>query len=245
MPAIAMREPVVLIAVLKDRRDLRLVRREHWYRIPVARAPKRAFRWLAFYQTAAFGRNGGRIRYYAPVRDRGVALRRDLLPREAAHPRSDALYHRYALGPVRDLPVPVRNAGPRRVTFGFTTLGRLLRARDLLELFEVAPIESILRRALVRAGVPAAPERTVTEGRRRVRVDLAVFCRRGPVAVECDGATHAGRAQRRRDRLKDALLGRRGWKVLRFAEAAILSDPRGCARRVAAAVRRRGGPAPQ
>lgn len=231
--------PRVLIAVVKSRSDLRLALRERWYRIPQARAPKRSFRYVAFYQPAPFGREAGRIRWYARVRSRTIALRRELLPREPDHPWAGRPYVVLRLGPAFELPLGVRNTGPRRVTFCFTTLGQLFRSRDILELFEVAPIESILARSLKRAGLNPVPQHTVADGRRRVRVDLALFCRSGPVAVECDGDDHRARAQRRRDRLKDAFLGRKGWQVLRFTAREILSDSRACARRVCAAARKR------
>ena len=60
-------EEAVLVGVLKNRRDLDLLFREHWYRIPVFYMPKRKFRYLAFCQPAAFGRGGKSMRYYARV----------------------------------------------------------------------------------------------------------------------------------------------------------------------------------
>ena len=224
--------PLVLIAVVKDRRDLRLALRERWYRIPERRAPKRRFRWIAFYQPEPFGRDAGRIRWYARVRKRAMALRCELLPSEAGHARARERYVVCRLGPAFELPRAIKNGGPRRVTFGYTTLDQLHRSRDILQLFEVAPIEKILARALRRSGLRPVPEHTVTCGKKRVRIDLALFRPSKPVAVECDGEDHLTKAQKKRDRAKDAFLGRLGWRVLRFSGEQILEDPNRCARAV-------------
>jgi very-short-patch-repair endonuclease len=233
---------VVLVAVLKDRRDRRLLLSERWYRIPVRRAPRRAFDYIAFYQPEAFGRDSKRIRYYARVLGVRVAPRRELIPSEPRHPRAGDPYFRFRLGPVRELAKPILNTAPRRVTFGFTTRRRLLASRELLRLYDVPHIERILLRALKRAGIEAMRELTVRAGkRRRYRLDLAVKCRVGRVAIECDGAVHETKAQRRRDRVKDAFLGRSGWKVLRFKDREILGSSADCIARVVDAVRRCGG----
>jgi very-short-patch-repair endonuclease len=88
-------------------------------------------------------------------------------------------------------------------------------------------------------------EFTVTLGASgRFRLDGAVFCTRGAVAIECDAdAWHSRPAQRRRDAAKDAALRRFGWTVVRLRENAIVRDAAGCIRRVRAAIRRHGGPA--
>ncbi|MEK7730166.1 MAG: hypothetical protein AAB354_17290 [candidate division KSB1 bacterium] len=42
----------VLIALMNQPRDLVIAQEQHWYRIPVDKAPKRwPPKWLAFYQT--------------------------------------------------------------------------------------------------------------------------------------------------------------------------------------------------
>jgi len=235
----------VLIGVVKGRRDLGYALRDRWYRIPVAHAPSRVIGYLAFYPPQAFGRRGGTIRYVAPVLGRTTARRRDLIPAEPGHPRAGDMYRRYALGnPIR-LPHPVSNLAPRRVTFAFTTLRRLFEAHDILDIFGVPPIERMLGRALTALGVQAFPEFTVSFGDgKRCRLDFAVFCARGPLAVECDGAEyHSSPGQRSRDRARDARLRKAGWTVLRLKEKDIVADPANCARRVRAACRRLGGTA--
>jgi len=236
-------DEAVLIGIVKDRRDFDLLLRERWYRIPAEHAPSRRFGYLAFYQPASFGRHGKCIRYVAPVLGRASVRRREILPREPGHPRAGELYWRYRIGKPLLLPEPVRNLGPRRITFAFTTLRRLFESHDILDVFGIPPIERIMRSAMARAGIPAFPEFTVSMGKRlRYRLDFAVFCAGGALAVECDGTQyHSGCAQLVRDRTRDRRLRKAGWTVLRFGEDEITAAPAACARRVVAACRHLGG----
>ena len=237
------RERVVLVSVLKSRRDLAIVRREHWYRIPERYAPKRNFWYLAFYQPAVFGREGKRIRYYARVLGRRSVPRLSLLPRERTHPQARERYVRLRVGAILSLPRPVRNiAPPRRISFCFTTLKRLLHSRTILEMYGVARTEEVMERALRRADIAAIPQYYVRAGNKgvhkRYRLDFAVFGAHGAVAIECDNArAHAGARQREKDSAKDRYLRRRGWAVLRFTERDILSDAEGCIAHVCRALR--------
>jgi len=130
----------VLVAVVTRPRDLQLAREQGWYRVPLARLPRRfAADYLAFFQTAAFGPERWAVRYYAAVRRYRLATRRELLPDEPAHPRADERYYRVELGPLAALPLPVPAARLRRVTFIATTFGRLRLASDVRDLFAPDP----------------------------------------------------------------------------------------------------------
>lgn len=220
---------VVLVALINNRRDLDLLLRERWYRIPAVRAPMRPFTWLAFYQTAALGPEGKAIRYYARVSSHEQRLRRELLPAERDHPRAGESYVRLCLGPIRELPRAIRNITGMRLTFGFTSLGRLERFRWLHTLFGIRPLETIFEGMLRCSGIPARREYPIfARGRVRYRLDFAVFCQRGAVAIECDQpAFHSGR-RKAYDRVRDRFLRRRGWTVLRLSEGEILREPEQC-----------------
>ena len=233
---------VVLVAVLKDWRDLRLLRNERWYRIPMRYAPSRPYTYLAFYQPAAFGRRGKRIRCYARVLKRQTIRRIRLLPRESEHPRACEPYVRIRVGRMHVLRHPIRNIIPRRVTFGFTTLRRLRTARDLLQLYDVVPIEQMVADGLQRVGIPFTPQPIIRSGARWCRPDFAVRCQRGGIAIECDNrASHRSPSQRAWDHHKDVFLQRLGWTVVRLPEHAIVSDLTGCIERIQARVFQLGG----
>ncbi|MDO8552422.1 MAG: DUF559 domain-containing protein [bacterium] len=215
------RKKTVLVCVLKDKRDLRILLKEHWYRIPVAYLPRRKFTHLAFYQPAEFGRFGKRVQYYARVRSSQTAKRIDLLPKEKHHPRANDNYLRIELAWVKKLAYPIKNIIPRRVSFGFTTLKSLLKAGDILELYGVAPTEQIIERGLRRLGIKTEKEFNISKGGKRYRLDLVVFCRNGRIAIECDNLKAHSGVQLEKDKLKDKFLKQNGWHVIRLKESDI------------------------
>lgn len=234
-------EPV-LVGVLKERRDLALLLNERWYRIPLKRAPKWKFQYLAFYEPARFGKDGKRVRYYAKIMERRTFLRRDLLPCEFSHPRASEPYCWFRLGKIQKLVRPIKNILPRRVSFGFTTLELLLKSKTILQLYNVASTEEIMARALRRANIKAKAQHWVTGEGRRYRLDFAIFCKNGKIVIECDNLkAHSGARARARDGAKDMFLRKHGWQVVRLTEADILSDLSSCIVRVKIFVKKFGG----
>lgn len=233
---------IVLVGVVKDRRDLNILLKEKWYRIPAVYAPKRSFGYLAFYQPATFGRYGKCIRYYARILDAQAIKRNELLPDEIRHPRARSYYLRIRVGKLKKLPRPIRNIIPRRVSFDFTTLNHLLKSKNILQLYNVVPTEQIIEYALRRAGIKATAQHYVSIGKKRYCLDFAVFCRQGPIAIECDNKkAHSGFRQREKDKIKNNFLKRHGWIVIRLAEHDIVSGLRGCMVRIKTTVRKLGG----
>lgn len=137
MVAPADRAARVLVAYLPQPQDWQRILHEGWYRIPVRSAPARlAVEYIAFYLPAAFGKLRWSIRHYAPLQGWRVLPRHVLLPDEAAHPRAHDLYYRLDLGGVQALPQPLPAARLRRISFIETSLGQLLDARDVSELWQ-------------------------------------------------------------------------------------------------------------
>jgi len=177
----------VLVVVVPSARDWERIMREGWYRIPLAHAPGRlAAEYLAFYHTKGGGALRWTISHYAPARDYRLARRRDLLPEEPDHPRADDLYYRIALGPLERLPHPVPSDRLRRVTFIATTLGRLLAAREINDLWEREAARDRLWRALRAREIPAERDYLVDAAGGRHVADVAVRCVRGGVSISCE-----------------------------------------------------------
>ena len=321
----------VLVGVVKSKDDLRILLEEKWYRIPLAYLPKKKFTHLAFYQPLALGKDGKRIEYYARVLKREVKRRIELLPHELSHPRANESYLKCSLHTVEKLKTPIRNVIPRRVSFGFTDLKTLRSAKDILELYHVAPTEQLIEQELKRLGIPVTPQHRVSlnspfvkgsgsspsrgvsspprlpiggqaflmrglrggsssssplqrgekrirgasqdlerpssdakgvqlryEGlrrgggvnssfpkggaessRRRIfRLDLAIFCKDGNLAIECDNRkAHSGKLQKLKDKQKDVALKNLGWRVIRLTEKDILDDIPGCITKIQIAIR--------
>jgi len=235
------KDKIVLVGVVKDRRDLNILLKENWYRIPLRRAPKRRFDYLAFYQPLLFGHRGKRIRYYARVLNYRVIKRGDLLPDEPNHPRAGDYYLRVRVGKIKKLPQPIRNIIPRRISFGFTTLSHFLKSKDILQLYNVTPIEPMVEDGLKKAGIWATPQYYV-RGQKRYFLDFAIFCQKGMIAIECDNKkVHSIPSQKKKDKIKDAFLRSYGWKVIRLPENEIVSNFSGCIKRIKKAVQKLGG----
>lgn len=132
-------EDRVLVGVINRKRDLDLLEREHWYRVPQARVPNGIYtEYVAFFLSRAFKELNGGIHTYA--RRTGVELvrRRDLVPGEADHPRADALYYKLQLAEIRRKEPPVLNPSRRTVSFIYTTWDRFVAARVIEDLYSEA-----------------------------------------------------------------------------------------------------------
>ncbi|KKS38305.1 MAG: hypothetical protein A3G49_06205 [Candidatus Sungbacteria bacterium RIFCSPLOWO2_12_FULL_41_11] len=232
----------VLVCVLKNKRDLDVLMAEKWYRIPAAYMPGHKFKYLAFYQPVSFGRRGKRILYYAEVLNCRIAKRKNLLPKEARHPRAENFYLKIRIGKIKKLPEQIRNVMPRRISFGFTTLEHLLKSKNILELYNIAETEKIMEKGLRMARIKSVSQYNVKCGNKRFRLDFAVFCKKGAIAVECDNKkAHSGKARVKKDKIKNALLKQCGWTIMRFSESKIVSDLDGCILQVKKAVGKLGG----
>jgi hypothetical protein len=168
----------VLVAVVNNPDDLLRAQREAWYRIPLAHAPPRmGADFLAFYQTAAFPpEERWAVRWVAAVRGYRLTTRRELLPEQADHPRADQRYYRVDLGELWPLPRPVPSRRLRRITFIRTTMGRLLEADEINDLWLQGSAQERLWQAIKQAGLADAVEREypLTEGL-PYTADFAVF----------------------------------------------------------------------
>jgi hypothetical protein len=247
------KEKIILVGVIKNRRDLKILLKENWYRIPLRYAPKRGFHYLAFYQPLFFGRQGKCIRYYARVLNRRVVKRGDLLLDEPEHPRAGDYYLRVRVGKIKKLPQPIRNIIPRRISFGFTTLNHFLKSKDILQLYKVAPLEPTVEDGLKKAGIRVISQYHVNPVRKgfsnrmkgdgkRYFLDFAIFCQKGKIAIECDTKkVHSLPSQKERDKIKDNFLRSYGWKVIRLKEDEIMSNLSGCIERIKKAVQKLGG----
>ncbi len=140
---------LILACLLPSPRDLDFARLLGWYRIPFKSAPKVvAVDYLAFYQPASFGEQGGRIQYVAQFRGHELTTRAELLRDEPDHPRAREEYFKIQLGPLEKLKAPIKAEKWRRITFFYTTGEYLLRAKTLNELVVNSDERQLLWRSL-------------------------------------------------------------------------------------------------
>lgn len=240
----------VLVAVLNNRRDFEIARDQGWYRIPLKRAPRRvAADYLAFYQTKVFGDEGWAVNYYAPVLRYRIVRRAELLPDELDHPRAAEQYYKVEIGPLRRLPRPIPSRRLRRITFIPTTLGRLLAAREINDLWWRDDPQERLWAALREAGLLVEYRYQVDEEEAAPVVDFAIFCQEGRIAVLCGGYEEdevrqpEPEASLREPRMMEYDLAAAGWHVLRFSPRQLEDALPGCVGAVLALVQRLGGQA--
>ena len=220
---------LVLVALLKDKRDFEIARVLGWYRIPVKHSPKTvAVDWLAFYQTAKFGDEKWAINYVAPVRGHELATRAELLRTQPDHPRANEQYYKIQIGPLERLPRPIPSRKWRRVTFLYTTGEKLLAAEELNDLIIQSAERELLWQALRERGLRAERQYEMRGGG---EIDLALLCALGNLGVLLGGADQE-------------LRERREWTYLIFPEAEVNADLPEVVQTIEQTVKKLGGLAP-
>jgi hypothetical protein len=140
---------LILVCVLPEPRDLEIARLLGWYRIPLRTAPKVvAVDYLAFYQPASFGENGGRIDFVAPVRGHELTTRSELLKDDLDSPKAREEYFKVVIGSLEKMPVPILSDKWKRLTFLYTTGEYLLQAKTLTDLVIKSEERTTLWRSL-------------------------------------------------------------------------------------------------
>ena len=176
---------LILVAILKDKRDLEIARVLGWYRIPLKSAPKTvAVDYLALYQTAKFGEDKWAINFIAPVRGHELTTRAQLLRTQPNHPHADEPYYKIQIGPLERLERSIPSRAWRRLTFLYTTGEHLLRAEELNDLIVQSEERERLWKALRERGLQ--PERQY-EREQGGEIDLAVLCALGNLGIVFDG----------------------------------------------------------
>lgn len=200
---------LVLVALLKDKRDFEIARVLGWYRIPLKHAPKTvAVDYLAFYQTARFGDEKWSICYGAPVRGHELTTRAELLRTQPDHPRANEPYYKIQLGPLERLARPIPSRAWRRLTFLYTTGEKLLAATELNDLIVQSPERERLWKALYERGLQAEKQyRPEASG----EIDLSILCALGQLGITLGDSKHQVKEQP-------------GWRYLAFPEKAVETE---------------------
>lgn len=224
---------LILVALMKDKRDFEIARVLGWYRIPFKSAPKTvAVDWLAFYQTAKFGEEKWAINFIAPVRGHELTTRAELLRTQPDHPRATEQYFKLQLGPLERLPRPITSRKWRRLTFLYTTGERLLSATEINDLIIQSEERELLWKALRERGLAAERDyETAQHG----ELDFALLCALGKLGITLGDTSHE-----RPHKLKE----RPGWEYLMFSEATVNADLPEVVQTIEQAVLRLGGLAP-
>jgi very-short-patch-repair endonuclease len=217
----------VLVAIINKQLDFAILHEKLWYRIPVSSVEKWikerwSPKWLAFYQTNAFGAEKHAINYFAEVIDIREVHRWQLFPDE---PRDDKSYRRYYqvfVKSVLPLPKPIYSRRYRRIIFIPTTWEKFINAAEVNDLYDESSLEDKLWAEFKRHNIPAERQEFVVARKNDYALDFAVYCAKGKIDAETDGDFwHANPEKAEKDNLRDNDLKTAGWKVLHFSEKQI------------------------
>ena len=216
----------VLLCVLKSPRDRKLLF-EGSYRIPLAHAPRKIPKYLAFYQPSSFGSKGKIVELYAKVKKYAIKKRCEILPEEPDHPDSLKPYIEFKLGKINQLKHPIINKGKLRVSFAKVNLKKLKSSKTLHELFGIPPTEEILENLLIMNRIKFYRQYYVKYQKGRYfRLDFAIPSIKKWIDVECDTIKwHSRKEQITKDKYRDKILKKLGWKILRVNEKLPLNHP--------------------
>ena len=228
-----------LVAIVPNKKDWKILKEKHWYRIPVKSAPKivTQLRYLAFYQPKIFREEKWAVNYYAKIKDLEIVKRLELLPDEAKHIRAMDDYYKFTIEELKRLPHPIPSKRWRRIVFIPTTFDRLMNAKEINDLYDISPIEEKIYEILKEDEIPAERQLFVHEGANTYCLDFGIFCKEGKIDVECDGkAYHTTQEDREEDRLRNNELASYGWVVLRFTGSEINQNVRKCVKKIKNAI---------
>jgi very-short-patch-repair endonuclease len=235
-----------LIALLKYENDLTIAQRQKWYRIPVKSAPPivrdESIKYLALYQPKVFKENAFQIRCYGEVRNISIVKRKDLLPEETSHFRSEEDYYKIELTDLHLLSPPIVSQRKRRILFIATTFGRFKQAHDINDLFVESPIEERMWDALKTESIDAERQYWIETPESNFFLDFAIFSKERNIDVECNGDTHhTGIQDVKWDKRRNNILESMGWAVLRYMAEEIMNHIAKCIRQLRKTVNRYGG----
>lgn len=175
----------VLVGVINRKRDLDMLLREHWYRIPESQMPQGVYtEYVAFFLSGSAARRFGAsgIYYYGKRSGVELQLRHQLLPDEPNHKHANHRYYKVQLHSVQEKTPPLLNTDNRVISFIYTTWDRFVKAQIVADLYShddyfVDRIYHALRDKRVRTQRFWDAERRATGKPAHVRI----LCEQGPV----------------------------------------------------------------
>jgi very-short-patch-repair endonuclease len=214
----------VLVAIINNKLDFAILRDKLWYRIPISSVEKWlkdrwAPKWLAFYQTIAFGAEKHAVNYFAEVLDIQEVHRWQLFPDEPHDEKSNRRYYQVFVKSVQQLPEPIYSRRYRRIIFIPTTWEKFINATEINDLYDESSLEDKLWAKFKQHNIPAERQEFVVARKNDYALDFAIYCAKGNIDIETDGDFwHANPEKAEQDNLRDHDLSTEGWKILRFSE---------------------------
>ena len=244
----------VLVALMNNPADFRLLKEKGWYRIPVGRHAPRIVRdgsvqQIAFYQTKAFKNDPFTIRWYGEVSNIREVTRLELFPDTPSnHKKINRRYYQLFVRNLRPLEKPIRSHRPRRLLFIPTSAkkfyGAMLQPQpEINQLFNESPLEDLLFNRLIKERIYPERQYVVENGSKKWRLDFAVFCKTTNLDIETDGMQYhySTTAQKLYDNTRNNDLHSKEWKALRFPTHEITDEMDTVISKIKTAIDNHGG----
>ena len=224
----------VLVAILPDVKDWKLLHEQLWYRIPVDTAPNiikdNQAEYVAFYHTAKFSADlKWKVVKYAKIERMTVVSRHDLFPDEPLNGyKSHKKYYKIEFEKLEELAQPIVSRRGHRFPFFSTTDKKLLSGTtDLNRLFKGSPLEEAM--AVMIDAMEVEYEREwreyVNGDTKFYYLDFAIFCTKANINVECDGDEfHMPYDAVYKDKTRNNELESYQWKILRYTTKHFLTN---------------------
>lgn len=213
----------LLVALLKDTNDLKILINQNWYRIPADKKSTPimvrdgSIKYIAFYQGKIFKTDGFQIKYYAKVKNIEKVKRKELFPNEPENLKTDNLYYKITTGKLFKLENPIISNRKRVIIFINSELNKLKTAIEINDLYLGTRIEEKMWDKLKENEIPAEREYHQKIQDNHYFIDFALFCKRIKLALECDGDRyHLNEKDVKYDKSRDNNLKSKGWNVLRY-----------------------------
>lgn len=216
---------------------------EGWYRIPVKTKLENLFKvkYLAFYQSYAFGKNSCTTKHYGTIDKIKVVKRNELFPKEKPNQKSNDEYYKIKMKDMNILDTPIPSKRARRIIFINTTLEKLLSATEVNDLFNDSPLEDVVWQVMKENNIVAERQYFVSGGKNLYCLDFAAFCKNGLLNIECDGDSyHINKEKAVLDNKRDNYLTKKGWSILRYSTSQ-LDEVDDCISEIRESIYRKGG----
>ena len=241
-----------LVAIIKEKSDLRIALEQNWYRIPVLtkRTPRSVkenyLKYIAFYQTSIFKERAFRIEWFGKVSRISVVKRKELFPELTFDPKVEEEYYKIEFEKPEKLSNPIISARHRRMLFVNTTYERLISSKEFNDLFIESPIEEKLWSKLIENDMAAERQYMYQIAKRIYYLDFALFCRERNLDVECDGDSyHHSVDAVNYDKNRNNILEEYGWAVLRYPTNDITNNLNSVISQIKKTINRNGGLKPE
>ena len=217
----------LLVGVINSIPDFKIIRDQHWYRIPVDTADKRLKKrwppkWVAFYHTGAINNNPFLISHYAEIKNIIKVPRFELFPKEPLNQNSNKIYYKIIFDKLSTLSKPILSRRWRRIVFIQTTYKKFFNAIEINDLFDESILEDRLWAELKRNKIEAERQELVQIKNRFYFLDFAIYCINGKIDIETDGDKwHHNPDAAQQDNLRNNDLSSKGWNIIRFNSSQI------------------------